>query len=248
MSFARRHPRIAYRCPAMLTLPGDETVLGELVDLSVGGAGMMLQVSPARLPRGTRVAILIEADDLPDPNGEGTVISARAVIAQVALLARGTGGAGQARYGLEFSAIPAGLAARLAAREAAGPLAEGTGSNPAVGAPGPALAKTPHGREMLFQHARSCIAAKNFAGAIQAMNWALENAQGHIAYGVVRLQAVAEQALALGDRAAAKVAADAAIALCPGSAEITSLLGRLNDTVGLPQPAKKGLFGRLFAR
>jgi hypothetical protein len=248
MSFARRHPRIAYRCAAMLTLPGGETVLGELVDLSVGGAGMMIQVSPTKLPRGTRVAVLIEADDLPDPQNEGTVISVRAVVAQIALLGKGTGGTGQARFGLEFSTIPHGLAARLAARQASGPLAEGTGSNPAVGAPGPALAKTPQGREILFQHARSCIAAKNFSGAIQAMNWALEHAQGHVAYGVVRLQAVAEQALALGDRPAAKVAADAAIALSPGATEIMSLLGRLTDSVGLPQPAKKGLLGRLFAR
>jgi hypothetical protein len=201
------------------------------------------------LPKGTRVAVLIEADDLPDPNGEGTMISVRAVVAQVALLGKGTGGTGQARYGLEFSTIPHGLAARLAAKQANGPLAEGTGSNVAVGPPGPALAKTPHGREILFQHARSCVASRNYAGAIQAMNWALEHAQGHVAYGVLRLQAVAEQALSLGDRAAARVAADAALALSPGAAEVTSLLGRLGDGgVGLPQPAKKGLFGRLFAR
>ena len=248
MSFARRHPRIAYRCAAMLTLPGGETVLGELVDLSVGGAGMMLQVSPTKLPRGTRVAVLIEVEDLPDPSGEGTVISVRAVVAQIALRGKGTGGTGQARYGLEFSTIPHGLAARIAARQAGGPLAEGTGSNVAVGPPGPALAKTPHGREMLYQHARSCIASKNYAGAIQAMNWALETAHGHVAYGVLRLQAVAEQALSLGDRAAAKVAADAALALAPASAEIASLMGRLSEGVGLPQPAKKGLLGRLFAR
>jgi hypothetical protein len=248
MSFARRHPRITYRCAAMLTLPGGETVLGELVDLSVGGAGMMLQVSPTKLPRGTRVAVLIEAEDLPDPGGEGTVISVRAVVAQVALLGKGTGGTGQARYGLEFSAIPHGLAARIAARQAGGPLADGTGSNEAVGPPGPALAKTPHGREILFQHARACIASKNFTGAMQAMNWALENTPGHVEYGVLRLRAVAEQALSLGDRAAARVAADAALALAPGSSELASLVGRLADSVGLPQPARKGLLGRLFAR
>src|SRR5689334_15817804 len=104
MSFARRHPRVAYRCAAMVTLPSGETVLGEVVDLSVGGAGMMLQVSPAKLPRGTRVALLIEAEDLPDPNGEGTVISVRAQVASLNPIAKGTG-SGAVRFGLEFATI-----------------------------------------------------------------------------------------------------------------------------------------------
>jgi hypothetical protein len=230
----------------MLTLPGGETILGEVVDLSLGGAGMILQVTPTRLPRGTRVAVLIEAEDLPDPDGEGTVISVRATVASVSLLGKGTG-SGAARFGFEFTNVPHGLTARLAARQASWPLAEGTGANPAVDAPGPELARTPHGREVLFQHARACLAAKRYAAAIAAMNWALEHAQGHTFYGTLRLQAVAEQALALGDRAAAKVAAEAALALSPGSSEIATLLGRLSDTVGLPPP-KKGLLGRLFSR
>jgi PilZ domain len=226
----------------MLTLPDGETVLGELVDLSVGGAGIILHRSASRLPRGTRVAVLLEAEDLPDPNGEGAVISVRAVIASVAPLGKAPG---QARFGLEFTQAVRGLDARIAARQAAWPLADGTGANVAVDTPGQELAKSPHGREILFQHARACLAKQNPEGALQAMNWALGHVPAHVAYGVVRLQALAEQALALGDRAAARNAVDAALALSPGHPDIVALQARVG---GAEPAAKKGLFGRFFSR
>jgi hypothetical protein len=248
MSFARRHPRFSYRCPVMLTLPGGETVLGETTDLSVGGAGVMLKIAATKLPKGTRVVALVEANDLPDPSGEGTVISVRATVASVALMTRGTA-TGYTRFGLEFQQEPAGLATRLASKTSSWPLAEGTGASTVVqSAPGPQLAGTPHGREILFQHARACLAGGNLAGAIEAMGWALDHAATNVAYRVLLLRAKAEAELAAGDFDAARAQANAALAIAPGTPEVTALVARVSGLAASAPARRSGFLGKLFRR
>ncbi len=250
MSYSRRCPRVAFRCPIMLTTQGGETMLGQVVDLSARGAGIVLNVPGKRLPIGTRVSGLIEAHELPDPDGDGGVISVRGVVAWVTDLGVLASGGPTTRLGLDFPVAVRGLAPRLAHGTLVGELADGTGSSPtlvAAGPPGPTLAKSGRGRELLYQHAHERLGAGEAALAAQAIGWALTDDPKNHAYRVLHHRAIAEQALARGDRDAARREAEGARALAPLHADVVALLARVGVAVA-PQAARKGILGRLFSR
>jgi hypothetical protein len=235
----------------MVTTPEGNTLLGEVVDLSPLGAGLLLPVAPAKLPKGTNVSLLIEAHELPDPDGEGGIISLRATV----MSAQAHSSAGPSRVGVRFLVEALDLTTRLAPLMV-GRLAGGTGAGEAIAGGlvdaepiGPHLAATAAGRERLYQRALAELRGRepNPARALELVRWALAQDPQNVAYRACEQAASGFLALGAGDEAGASRALDAARALAPDAPEVLALAAKVPVAMHA-MPVKKSFLARLLGR
>jgi hypothetical protein len=198
--------------------------------------------------------LLIEAPELPDPEGDGPVISLRATVAST----RAHALPGSTRIGVRFLVEARDLRARLAGLGPAR-LACGTGSGTALGdrgsdgggdgagsSAGERLGASAQGREQLYQRALTAL-VKTPQLALDLVRAARRGDLANPAYAVLEHVALGAIAIAAGDRLGARRELEAARNIDAGSPELARLAAKVPAAAAEPA-AKKRLFARLLGR
>lgn len=238
MRFARKHPRVALHCSAMLTPRGGVAVVGDVIDLSARGAAIHVASSIATK---AGVALLLDPEGLPDlaralPSLSGHVVSTRRTPE------------GQFRLGIRFQPLSPTTELRLGAllealvSEAMTPRIDG--ERISDDGSGLRMGGSPEGRERLFQLAIDRLARGEHALAREAAIYALKGDTMNTHYRALVHRVNAEESIALGTPAKAKRELTIATALLPDDEELRAMK-ILVDRGGRGSP---GFFGKLLGR
>jgi hypothetical protein len=221
----------------MLTPRGSSATVGDVVDLSVRGAAVLVDVP---VPVKTGVTLLLDPSGLPERTGplpllNGTVISVRRAPD------------GRERLGVRFAKLSGSNAATVASVCEALLVDSQTpridGDRISRSGEGLRLGGTPEGRERLFQLAVERLGRAEYALAREAAIYAMKGESTNPSYRALVHRVNAEEALAAGtpDKARREIAQ--ASTLLPDDEEIKALKARIEAP-----PEKKGLWSRLTGR
>lgn len=208
--------------------------LGEVVDLSPSGAGLLV---PEAIARGTRVSLRLDAAALPDPFGDGALPPIAGVVASLVELE-----GARFRIGIAFLEANVQLECRLSRLDK--PLARGSGVTRVPHQSD--LTATPAGRESLYQCALANLRQRHLADAHKAAKLAAVADPDNRHYRALLFRIVAEQALAAGALADARRHIDRARQQLPVYPELGDLEHRIDGVEQAQRRSSKGLLSRLL--
>lgn len=222
----------------MLTPRGAPGLVGDVVDLSVRGAAIVVD---APVPLKTAVVLLLDPAGLPERSGalptlNGSIVSARRTPD------------GKQRLGVRFGKLSEPTTAVLASvceallSDAQTPRIDG--DRISASGEGLRLGGTPEGRERLFQLAVERLGRGEYTAAREAAIYAMKGETTNAPYRALVHRVNAEEALAAGTNDKARREIAQASTLAPEDEEIKALKARIEA----PPPEKKGLWSRLTGR
>ena len=234
------------RCVALVTPQGGEALLGELVDLSVRGAGVEL---PRAIDARRRVTVLVDPGAV-GSTADGGLPSLPGTVRVVRKIGSHADGAMRYHVGIAFYSLSPHVIGRLRALVA--PHAERAGfagpSLPTDAAELRTLVATVPGREHLLQCAHELLASGLVAAAREAIVLAVRFEPQNRLYQSFLHRVMAEEAMQAGDYDRALNEVNDARLFAPDDEEIGALEARVRSPERPGRPKRKSLLFRILGK